>query len=110
MSKKKNQNNWSDWFFHPHDRVVTKIEIGPYLHHLVLPDIQFYGFDLFGHAAMDASAVQTHKHTVFEGNPLWIWDVQLEKCGISRSLQTFFLNVVANQHPHSISVDAVGAV
>lgn len=47
-----------------------------YLHHLVLPDSQFYGFDMVGNTAMDARAVQTHKHTVFVGNPLWIWGEQ----------------------------------
>lgn len=45
----------------------------PYLHQLIFPEIQFYGFDPAGQAAVDARAGQTHKYPQFVGSPLWIY-------------------------------------
>lgn len=42
-----------------------------YLHQVILPEVQPYGFDPAGQAAMDAGAVQTHKHTQLVGRPVW---------------------------------------
>lgn len=58
------------------------MNIEPYLHHLVLPDGQFDAFDIVGNTAMDARAAHTHKHAVFVGDPLWIWDEQSKECGM----------------------------
>ncbi len=51
----------------------------PYIHQLILPEVQLYRFDPTGEAAMDARAVQTHKHTQLVGRPVWTWGVQDER-------------------------------
>ena len=49
---------------------------GPHLHQLVLPEVQPYGLDPAGEVAMDAGAVETHKHAQLVGGPVWIWREQ----------------------------------
>lgn len=44
----------------------------PYLHEIIFPEVQPYGFDMAGQAAVDARTVETHKHTQFVGCPVWI--------------------------------------
>lgn len=68
--KTKNQLDCSSSLF-----ICYQIGGSPYLHQLILPEVQFYGFDLIGQAAVDARAAQTHKHTVLVGCPFWPWDV-----------------------------------
>lgn len=72
-SKKKEAKNQLDCS--PSLLICYQIGGSPYLHQLILPEVQFYGFDLTGQAAVDARAVQTHKHTKLVGCPFWLWDV-----------------------------------
>lgn len=82
--KKKKTKNQLDCS--PSLLICFQIGGSPYLHQLILPIVQFYGFDLTGQAAVDARAVQTHKHTELVGCPFWPWDVQQLKDGNLRGL------------------------
>lgn len=60
-----------------------------YLHQLILPVVQLNGFDPTGQAAVDARAIQTHKHSQLVGRPVWICGDQKERLSFYWDLRTY---------------------